>query len=186
MTFYIADLHFGHKNVLAYDNREFSSTEEHDEFLIKQWNSVVGIDDEVWILGDISWYPVMKTVAILDRLNGVKNLCVGNHDHKLLKNKDFRERFAEITNYKEITTDDGLGIVLCHYPIPCYNGHFRGWYHLYGHVHNSFEWNMMKQIQYEMRDLYERPCHMYNVGCMIDYMGYKPRTLKEIIESNEK
>ena len=50
MTFFTADLHFGHKNILAYDNREFASTEEHDEFLIEQWNSVVGIDDEVWIL----------------------------------------------------------------------------------------------------------------------------------------
>ena len=25
----------------------------------------------------------------------------------------------------------------------------------------------------------------YNVGCMIDYMDYTPRTLKEIIERNE-
>jgi hypothetical protein len=23
-----------------------------------------------------------------------------------------------------------------------------GWYHLYGHVHNSFEWNMMEHIKY--------------------------------------
>ena len=88
-------------------------------------------------------------------------------------------------NYKEITTDDDKGVVLCHYPIPCYNGHFRGWVHLYGHVHNSFEWNMMKQVQYEMRDLYLKPCHMYNVGCMVPYMNYKPRTLKEIVEANE-
>lgn len=184
MVYFIADMHFGHKNCMAYDNREFASVEEHDEYLIDKWNSVVGVDDEVWILGDISWYPVMKTIGILERLNGIKNLCIGNHDKKLLKNKDFRAQFSEITNYKEITNDNGSGIVLCHYPIPCYNGHFRGWYHLYGHVHNSFEWNMMKQVQYEMRDLYERPSNMYNVGCMIDYMGYTPRTLKEIIEAN--
>lgn len=61
-TYYISDLHFGHKNVLAYDNREFSSIEEHDKALIDNWNSVVGTDDDVWVLGDISWYPPMKTI----------------------------------------------------------------------------------------------------------------------------
>ena len=185
MMYFISDLHFGHKNVLSYDNREFKSIEEHNEYLIKQWNSVVGIEDEVYILGDISWYPTMKTIAIFKRLNGLKHLIVGNHDKKLLRNQDIRKLFVEITDYKEISFDDGKGIVLCHYPIPCYNHHYYGWYHLYGHVHNSFEWNMMKQVQFEMRELYDKPSHMYNVGCMIDYMGYTPRTLSEILEFNE-
>ena len=185
MTYYIADLHFGHKNILAYDNREFKSVEEHDEHLIKCWNSVVGNEDDVWILGDISWYNATKTIEIFNQLNGVKHLVVGNHDKKLLRNQDVRKLFVEIVDYKEIVFDDGTGIVLSHYPIPCYNNHFRGWYHLYGHVHNSFEWQMMKQVQYQMRELYLKPSHMYNVGCMIDYMVYTPRTLKEIIEANE-
>ena len=185
MTFYIADLHFGHKNILAYDNREFKSVEEHDEYLIKCWNSVVGNDDDVWILGDISWYNATKTIEIFNRLNGVKHLVVGNHDKKLLRNADVRKLFVEIVDYKEITFDDGTGVVLSHYPIPCYNNHFRGWYHLYGHVHNSFEWQMMKQVQYQMRELYLKPSHMYNVGCMMDYMNYTPRTLIDILEANE-
>ena len=178
-TFFISDLHFGHKNILAFDNREFPSIEAHDEALIHNWNEAVGIDDDVWILGDISWHGPMKTVEILKRLNGVKHLCIGNHDYKLLRNQDVRACFAEITPYREIEVD-GWGIVLCHYPIPCYNKHFYGWIHLYGHVHNSMEWNMMKQVQYQMRALYDYPCHMYNVGCMIPYMGYTPRTLQEI------
>lgn len=28
MNFYIADMHFGHKNVIRYDNRPFDSIEE--------------------------------------------------------------------------------------------------------------------------------------------------------------
>lgn len=179
---FISDLHFGHKNCLAYDNREFKSVEAHDEALIECWNSVVDIDDYVWILGDFSWYPAMKTIEIFKRLNGAKYLCIGNHDKKLLKNLDVRKLFVEIVDYKEIQITDRLGVVLSHYPIPCFNHHYYGWYHLYGHVHTSFEWNMMKQVKYEMEALYDKPCKMFNVGCMVPGMDYKPRTIEEIIE----
>lgn len=179
-TFFIADLHFGHKNCLAYDNREFPSIEAHDEALIERWNNAVGIGDDVWILGDISWYSSMKTIEIFKRLNGTKHLCVGNHDKRLLKNKDVQSLFSEIVYYKELQLDDETGIVLSHYPIPCYNNHYYGWYHLYGHVHTSFEWNMMKQVQYEMKNLYGKDSRMYNVGCMVPGMDYTPRTLEEI------
>ena len=185
MTFFISDLHFGHKNCLSYDNREFRSIEDHDEALIRNWNSVVGIDDDVWILGDISWYPATRTVELFRRLNGVKHLCAGNHDKKLLRNPDVQKLFVEIADYKELQLTGEFGLVLCHYPIPCYNHHYHGWVHLYGHVHNSFEWNMMKRVQYEMRELYGKPCRMYNVGCMLPEMGYTPRTLEEILSINE-
>lgn len=179
-TFFISDLHFGHKNILSYDDRPFLDIETHDRALIDKWNDAVGIDDEVWILGDISWYGVSKTVEILKQLNGIKKLCIGNHDKALLKSADFRAQFAEITNYKEIKSGD-TGLVLCHYPIPCFNNHYSGWVHLYGHVHISFEWNMMKQLRYQMEELYEKPCKMYNVGCMIPGMDFTPRTLEFIM-----
>ena len=180
-TYFIADLHFGHKNALAFDNREFPSIEAHDEALIERWNSAVGIDDDVWILGDISWYGPMKTVEIFKQLNGTKHLCIGNHDKKLLKNKDVQSLFAEIVDYKELQITNETGIVLCHYPIPCYKNHYYGWIHLYGHVHTSFEWNIMKQVQYEMQELYNTKSRMYNVGCMIPAMNYTPRTIEEIV-----
>lgn len=185
-NFYISDLHFGHKNILAFDNRPFKDTAEHDRAIIERWNSAVGIEDSVWILGDFSWYPAMKTIEIYKQLNGIKHLVIGNHDHKLLRNRDVQALFTEIVPYKEIDFGNNNGVVLCHYPIPCFNHHYYGWYHLYGHVHNSFEWNMMERVKYEMTALYDKPCNMYNVGCMIPYMDYTPRTLEEIIRANEK
>ena len=184
--FYISDLHFGHGNCLSFDARPFKDIEEHDDELIKRWNNVVGIDDDVWILGDISWYNATKTIEIFNQLNGVKHLCIGNHDKRLLKNKDVRNLFVEIVDYKEIQYNNKIGIVLCHYPIPCYNHHCHGWYHLYGHVHCSFEWNMMERLQYEMKSLYDKQGNMYNVGCMTTYMNYTPRTLEEIIKLYDK
>lgn len=181
MTFYIADLHFGHKNILAFDNRPFPDVETHDAEIVKRWNEAVSPSDTVWILGDISWYGPQKTTEILASLNGTKNLCVGNHDGRLLKSRELRDQFAEIVPYKEIEFSREEGVVLCHYPIPCFNNHFYGWVHLYGHVHTGFEHNMMERVRYEMVSLYEKPCSMYNVGAMIPYMDYTPRTMEEIV-----
>ena len=36
-----------------------------------------------------------------------------------------------------------------------------------------------------MTSLYDKPCQMFNVGCMLPYMDYTPRTLDEIIQSNQ-
>lgn len=186
MNFYIADLHFGHKNALSYDNRPFTNIEVNDRFIMKQWNDTVNIDDDVYILGDISWYNVTKTIEIIKQLNGNKHLIVGNHDTSFLKNKEFRECFVEICDYKEIYLNNKEGIVLCHYPIPCFKNHYYGWYHLYGHVHTGWEYNMMKHIKQEMTDLYNVPCRMYNVGCMVPYMNYTPLPLENIVEGAEK
>lgn len=186
MIYFIADLHFGHKNCMSFDNRPFKTIEEHDETIIKNWNNVIGIDDEVYLLGDISWHNSTKTIEIFNNLNGNIHLIKGNHDDKLLRNKELQKRFVEITNYKELDIGDGKIIVLCHYPIPCFNKHYYGSYHFYGHVHTGFEDNMMEQIKYQMTALYDKPCNMWNVGCMKTYMNYTPRTFKEIVERKEE
>lgn len=185
-NYYISDLHFGHKNCLSFDNRKFKDIETHDQFIMDKWNETVNIDDDVYILGDVSWHNVTNTIDLLNNLNGNKHLIVGNHDKKFLRNRDFRERFVEIEPYKEISLDDrgNKGIVLCHYPIPCFNHHYYGWYHLYGHVHDSFEWKMMEHDKYLMSELYNVPCHMYNVGAMLWYMNYTPKTLDQIVISS--
>ena len=118
MNYFIADLHFGHQNALAFDARPFKTIEEHDQTIIGNWNDKVDIDDDTYILGDVSWYNVTKTMDIIKSLNGNKHLIIGNHDKKLLKNRDFRNLFVEVLDYKELSLSDGKGIVLSHYPIP--------------------------------------------------------------------
>lgn len=183
-TFFIADLHFGHKNILGFDNRPWINVENHDAALIKNWNETVGYEDTVYILGDISWHNATKTIEIFKGLNGKKFLIIGNHDKRLLKSPEVRALFMEIAHYAEIECENRQ-VVLSHYPIPCFNGHFYNGVHLYGHVHNSFEWNIMEHVKQEMRDLYNEPCRMFNVGAMMGYMNYTPRTLSEILEACE-
>jgi calcineurin-like phosphoesterase family protein len=79
---FIADTHFGHYKVLEYENRPFSSIEEMDEALIRNWNNVVGRTDKVYMLGDFSFHNTDTTKRILSQLKGYKILIKGNHDKK--------------------------------------------------------------------------------------------------------
>lgn len=177
-NFYIADLHYGHNNVIAFDNRPFMTIEEMNAALVERWNTVVAADDTVYVLGDFFWTNASTAIPVLQRLNGHKVLIQGNHDR--CHDNKFRREFERIASYLEIDDADRQ-VVLCHYPIPCFKNHFYGWYHLYGHVHNSFEWNMMEHNKYLMTELYGHQCQMYNVGAMMPWMDYTPRTLDEII-----
>ncbi len=79
MIFFTSDHHFNHANIIKYCNRPFESTEEMNEEMIKRWNTIVGLKDEVYYLGDFSLAKhVVELIA--PRLNGVKYLIMGNHD----------------------------------------------------------------------------------------------------------
>lgn len=179
MNFYIADMHFGHKNVIRYDNRPFDSIEEMDKAMITLWNETVGDNDVVYILGDFSWYKEEKTAFILGCLKGHKVLIKGNHDHISPK---VARHFDRICEYAEIK-DGEEKVVMSHYPMPFWNGQHINSIHLYGHVHNSHQYNYCLSIEKELRKLQDIPMRMFNVGCMMTYMNYIPRTLNEILES---
>lgn len=180
---YIADWHYGHANVIGFDNRPFTSVEQMNDELIKRWNAVVESGDLTYILGDMFWCNPKIALDVLDKLNGTKILVKGNHDRT--NSGDFLRRFAKVDEYIEID-DAGRKVILCHYPIPCFKNHFHGSYHLYGHVHNSFEWNMVENFKFQMKELYERPCNMFNVGVMMPWMNYTPQTLDDIIAGTER
>lgn len=175
--FYIADWHYGHENILAFDNRPFKSVDEMNEALVTRWNQHVLPGDMVYVLGDMFWCKSSDAIEVLDSLNGQKILIKGNHDR--CNDGKFLKRFAKVTEYLEVE-DSGEKIVLCHYPIPCFKNHFYGWYHFYGHVHCSFEYNMMEHDKFLMKELYGHECQMYNVGAMMPDMDYTPRTFVEI------
>lgn len=176
--FYIADWHYGHKNAIAYDNRPFTSVDEMNKELIKRWNDAVSNEDVVYVLGDMFWCQEQESIEVLDGLNGIKFLVRGNHDKR---NQKLESKFSKVADYMEVRDGD-KHIVLCHYPMPCFKNHYYGWYHLYGHVHSSFEYNMMENTKMQMSALYDTPCKMYNVGVMMPYMNYTPRTLEEIVK----
>lgn len=193
MNYYISDLHFNCQN--KYENR----TLEHDKIIKENWNSVVHNNDNVYILGDIGREGGNKDIEylceIISTLKGNKILVQGNHE-KLADNR-LRQLFVEVVPYKEIVDNyNGMchKLVLSHYPILFWNGQHKGWVHLYGHVHMSDEWDVYKYSLRYVNDFFKDktmkgytdcpPATAYNVGCMLPYMHFCPRTLNEIIVAN--
>ena len=92
-------------------------------------------------------------------------------------------------------------VVLCHYPVFCYNGQFKvdeqgnpKTYMLYGHVHDTYDEVLLQQFQQITRaskrkmmnseEVASIPCNMINCFCM--YSDYVPLTLDEWIENEKK
>lgn len=181
--FFTSDLHFGHENVIRFDNRPFDTVEEMDEEMIKRWNAKVGKGDIVYVLGDFIWKAATnEAVSIIRRLNGQIILIKGNHD-RFLHNAAAKKALAGIKDYDDIcvTLEDGTTrrCILSHYFIPFYNGHRYQAIHLHGHSHFTEESAEEVRITTELNEKgYD--LKIYNVGCM--YWNYTPVTLDEILE----
>lgn len=174
-TLFIADPHFGHANIMRHSKRNFTSVEEMDEVMIKNWNSVVSNDDHIWILGDFCYKSGRSPLDYLKALNGAKHFIVGNHDSHLLNQTPCRRLLESIDQIKSIEVDKKR-IILCHYPMVEWEGYFRGALHFYGHIHNNVEndaYKIMKHVK-----------GAYNAGA--DILGLMPRTASEVIICNEE
>ena len=53
MIYFTSDLHFGHNREFIWGPRGFKSSWEHDETIVKNWNSLITEEDDVYILGDL-------------------------------------------------------------------------------------------------------------------------------------
>ena len=81
---FTSDLHFGHENVIRFDNRPFATVEEMDNEMIRRWNEKVSPGDLVYVLGDFIWKSRNDDAAELIRsLHGQIILIKGNHDRFL-------------------------------------------------------------------------------------------------------
>ena len=200
MRYYIADCHFFHDSLnRQMDCRGFASAEEMNAYMLRKWNEKVRWNDDVVILGDLSWGGPEETTALLEQLNGPLCLIRGNHDPFGEKKGYPVTRFKWIRDYTEMR-DDGRKVVLCHYPVFCYNGQYRTeedgspkTYMLYGHVHDTQDQRLVEQfiriseetVRYKKDGSpYRLPCRMIN--CFCGYSDYTPLTLDEWIENDAR
>lgn len=139
-TFFTADPHFYHSNILVYCKRPFKDSVEMNEAIITNWNNKVGKTDLVYLLGDVIFGGKDENRAnilfngIMDRLNGSIILIKGNHDKVAWKN---RGRFyASYDTYYEIKINN-QDIILNHYAQITWNKKHHGAWLLCGHSHYS-------------------------------------------------
>lgn len=111
--FLIGDCHFGHRNIIKYCNRPFANVEEMTEGLIKNWNSVVGKNDIVYVVGDFALCGKQKIIEIGKQLNGRKRLILGNHDQASVNT--YREAGFEFVYNHSIVLDDFY--IISHVPM---------------------------------------------------------------------
>lgn len=193
MNYYIADCHFGHKGVLLMDPRPFADVEQMEETMVMLWNAAVYKTDTVYIIGDFCWGKVDEWRRILRKLNGTKVLIKGNHDLGDFP-ADVEAMFADIKDKLEIVDYDKKGnarkVILNHYPEMFYKHSCNEKYFmLCGHVHTTAENDWLEKWTKELQEARRNNpgfsganCgQIYNVGAMMPWMNYTPRTLDEII-----
>jgi len=174
--FYTADLHLDHFRIIGLCHRPFSTLEEMQNTLINNWNSVVSVNDDVYVLGDFCFSPAIFNEYI-QKLNGVKHFLTGNHDARAIKavitkkKNDTKKIYQNCIfhgNMLEVK-DSGYKLVLCHYPIQEWNGFYKGTKMLHGHTHGS--------IGRSFKD------NAFDVG--VDLWKYTPVTLEQILNYKE-
>lgn len=188
MKYYISDLHFDHTNVIKFDNRPFKDVEEMNNTLINNWNSVVKKNDIVYVLGDFCFGNTERTNELFNQLSGKIILIRGNHD-RILHTQANKNKVLQMVDYKEVK-DTAFGkeyrVYMSHYFMPLFRSHrYPNSVHLYGHVHNSDEWEFCKEVAEQTKNRYKTDAKYFNVGCMLDYINYTPRTLEQILKNGE-
>ena len=176
MTYFTADLHLGHANILSLCNRPFLSVEEMDEVLIANWNRKVKKQDTVYVIGDFIW-DKKKTIDYLSALQGPKILVRGNHDHNWLKAEGAKTYFREIAPYLEIRSNGHL-VTMCHYPMLEWKNSRKNdadklGYLVHGHIHNRTNELYLPLFLQK---------HALNAG--VDVNHYTPVAFEELMENN--
>lgn len=132
--FLIADLHFGHENIIKYESRPFADVEEMNKRLIEFWNSTVNKEDLVYVLGDFTLSRRMNVIKNLTGLlNGRKVLIMGNHDTR--KPKDYVEAGFEVATKKPMMVEPG--VILMHEPFVDSSFIAPNYIYFFGHVHTN-------------------------------------------------
>lgn len=161
-TWFTADLHLSHANIIGFCNRPFSDARSMDAAIIAELQGRVRSEDDLWILGDFAISKATDTQRaavreMFDAIPGRKHLVVGKHDRAWFRDLPWNS----LSQMADIIAD-GRRLCLCHYPMITFPGARRGGLQLFGHVHQNWP-GTRKSV---------------NVG--VDMWDFRPVTLPEI------
>ena len=130
MTNWISsDTHLFHKNIIEYCDRPFPDLERMHENFRATWLNCVDKDDNVYLLGDISFGSRANTQKVFADLPGKITVIKGNHDNfKMLSS------FETVLDYHE-TIIEMTRVCMFHFPMQSWHRKERGSVHVHGHMH---------------------------------------------------
>ena len=138
-TFFTADSHAWHENIIKYCNRPFKNATEMTMTIVDNINKVVKPNDILWHLGDFAFGRNKDILKFRNMINcNDIRLILGNHDREIRKNlSKYKYTFTNIVPFGIDIVVEKQPITLCHYALRTWNkSHYDAW-HLYGHSHGT-------------------------------------------------
>jgi len=168
--FFTSDLHFYHNRDFVWAARGFSSVDEMNEILVENYNKIVKSSDICYILGDCYLNCTDEQgIEMLERLNGNKQLIIGNHDtDKKLDAMEQAGVFQSVRFAAGLKLSKHKYAYMSHFPTMTGNGKDAHIISLYGHTHQKLPKMENSSIV------------GYNVG--VDAWNNRPVAIEEIKE----
>jgi calcineurin-like phosphoesterase family protein len=133
-------LHLGHSanqhgfgGIIHHAKRPFSCIEEHDQFIIDQWNKTVAQKDTCYILGDFAWRNHNHYIGAL---RGKKIMVTGSHDRM---NQESIRLFTEYHEGMLVRTLNKVPFTLTHCAMLVWERSHYGSINAHGHSHQRIE-----------------------------------------------
>jgi calcineurin-like phosphoesterase family protein len=159
-VYIVSDLHIGHTDIHERWRTEYCSQSDHDEDIVRCWNTVVKKRDVVKVLGD--FIIRRESLRYLKELNGTIHWILGNHDPKITA--DILQEYPNVAYVGGVMAYKGA--VLSHAPIHPQELEYRNWaVNIHGHIHDEAKNNLGDQY--------------YNAN--VDIMGKYPREFHSIM-----
>jgi len=183
MDYFTADLHFNHKNIITYCDRNahgdtarlFDNVGDMNEHIVNMWNLTVKDTDTVYLLGDVAFGSKDEAIILCNRLKGRKILIYGNHDLRCDEAYWKRAGFDEVHKLGYGQTMPYQEFFLSHYPYRKALTEYDTRDYLFEHAAESTPTILLHghvHTQWKFKE------NMINVG--IDVWDYRPVSIKSI------
>lgn len=80
MIYFSSDLHLNHNKPFIYEPRGFKNIYEMNNTIIKNFNSIITWEDDLYLLGDNFLGELESGISLFNQLPGKIHLIWGNHD----------------------------------------------------------------------------------------------------------
>jgi len=179
----VSDTHFHHDREFLWKPRGYSDIQSHDEGVKKNWNNLVGKDDNVLCLGDFVFNDPdgSRFKQLLSELNGYIYLLWGNHNSgvkAVYKSEVLRQYGSALVEVYPLAYGnkvmflgdyvlgriDGVPYVASHFPFRIWDEMQHGSIALSGHSHGNDEGRNPKALDDKALD-----CGIDNFGGPVSF-----------------